>query len=280
MKVNKRMIAAVIMMTALLSSCAGAKKEAAPEVTGSFKAKILDTGKSDAIVLQSQNHTVIIDCGEKNDGDDVLEYLSENNIESVDYLIITHFDKDHVGGAAKVINGIEIGEIITPDYEGTSSEYEKYIKSAEKNGLTPLSLTEEISFTLDDVLYEVCPPEKTEYDETDNDYSIAVSVTHGENKLLFAGDAEEERLEEIEEQLPSKYTFLKVPHHGRYNEGSDEFFEKTSPSFAVITCSEKEMPSDKILAKLEEIGAQVYLTKDGSVSVESDGKTLTINQTK
>lgn len=244
MHIRKRMLCGIL--SAIILTLCGCKisdkltEAKLPEVTGNFDFTILKIGQADAIILRTANHNVIIDCGEKDDGDEILEYLQTNDINTVDYLFITHFDKDHVGGAAKVIEHINIKNIITSDYEGTNVEYENYIVTAQEKNITPILLTENISFTLDDVFFEILPPLKKVYKEGDNDFSLAIAATHGENTFLFAGDAEAERLTEIISQTGKTYNFLKVPHHGRYNKNTKAFIETIKPSYAVITCSKKK----------------------------------------
>lgn len=249
-----------------------------PPVTGNFYISILDIGKADAVILYSGNSTAIIDCGEKGDGKDILEYLSKKNIQYIDYLFITHFDKDHVGGAAKLISNINIGKIITPQYNGSNEEYAEYIKTVKAENIIPAELTDEMIFTLNDVLFEVFPPQKAVYKEGDNDYSLVISVSHGENKFLFAGDAEEERLSELWGQLILKHDFLKVPHHGRLNSNTKRFLENVNPQYAVITCSEKNPPDNRVIDILNGLNSSVYLTKDGNVEAVSDGERIIVNQ--
>ena len=273
----KRLV--ILILAALtLCSCGTENVKQAHEVTGEFKFSVLKAGQADAIIMQTENHCVIIDCGEKNDGDDSATYLADNGIENVDYLFITHFDKDHVGGVPKVLDGVSVEEIITPAYEGTNSEYAKYISAAKEHNITPTLLSEEMSVTLDDVLFEVYPPQKTTYAEGDNDFSLAVSVTHGGNRFLFAGDAEKERLSEIMNQVDGEFDFLKVPHHGRYNKNTDAFFKAVKPAYAAITDSEKNPADDKTVAVLESIGSGVYYTHNGDVNVASDGEKIIVNQ--
>jgi beta-lactamase superfamily II metal-dependent hydrolase len=250
----------------------------APDVTGSFEISILQVGKADALVLHSETGTVLIDCGEKGDGKDVLAYLEELGVEKVDYLFITHFDQDHVGGVTKVLHNMPVDQIVTPKYEGSNEEYKKYQATVSELGITPLELTENMTFTLDDVLYEVYPPEKSHYAESDNDYSLAISVTHGENTFLFAGDAESERLMELSTQMDLSHTFLKVPHHGVIDKRTEEFVAAVSPTYAVITDSEKHPADSKTLYQLESVGCTTYETKNGTIHVASDGSTLSISQ--
>ena len=270
----------------LLTSC-GTNKETVttsgtidvPEVTGEFKSEILKIGKSDAILLETENYTVVIDAGEKSDGKKIVSRLEESGIEKIDYLIITHFDQDHVGGVPKILDGVDVGAIIVPDYEGNNSEYEDYIEAVNENGITPTVLKETRVMTLDDTVFSLYPPKQESYDESDNDYSIVVSVVHGENRLLFAGDCETERLAELPEQLGDmEHIFLKVPHHGRYCDGMSEFIENVKPEYAVITCNNKAPADAEVLDILENIGCEVYQTVNGAVSVVSDGKDITVNQ--
>lgn len=267
-----------LTLATVLNGCSENEKSIVPDVTGEFDVTILKTGKSDAIVLKTQNHSVIIDCGEKGDGDKIVEYCEENNISKADYIFVTHFDKDHVGGFPEVIESIDAENIIVPDYEGSNGEYKKYLKAVEKNGIKPTAITEDMYFILDDVLFEISPPKKQSYEEEDNDFSIVVSATHGENRFLFAGDAEEERLAEVMSELEGEYDFLKVPHHGRYNENTEKFIKSVNPEYAVICANEKNPPDEKTLSALENAGSEIYITKDGTVFAASDGKKIEIIQ--
>lgn len=266
-----------------LAAC-GAEKKAeiheitVPEVMGEFKTTVLDIGKADAIILETAAHTVVIDTGEKDDGDEVVEYLTAHGIESIDYLFITHFDKDHVGGAPEVMANIAIGEIITPAYEGNNNEYGKFIDALEVSGKSATALTEYMSFTLDDAVFEVYPPEKASYTEEDNDFSIVINVTHGDNTFMFAGDCETERLSELSGQMSMEHAFLKIPHHGIYCDGMDELISSVAPRYAVITDSEKNPADEEMIDLLEAAGCEIYETIYGTITAVSDGAKIDITQ--
>lgn len=280
MKVFKNII--ILISAVCLSSCGQSARKSEsilpPQVTGEFIVSVLKVGKADAIVLQTANHSVVIDCGETDDSKEVLKCLSKNNISKIDCLFITHFDKDHVGGAADILNNIETGQIITPSYEGCNDEYYNYINAAQANNITPLTLTENMTFVLDDVLFEVYPPQKSSYKEEDNDFSLAISVKHGNNSFLFTGDAEAQRLNEIMKQTGEEYSFLKIPHHGQHNKNTEKFIKRVNPSYSVITCSKKNTADAETINILESVGSAVYLTENGDVKAVSDGKDIEITQ--
>lgn len=275
-----KLAAAAAAACSLLTACGGGEKQktAAPEVTGEFKTTVLECGKADAIILETENHTVVIDTGEKDDGDELVAYLQSNDIAEIDYLIITHFDQDHIGGAPELMASIGIGEIITPDYVGNNSEYESFVTALSEHAVSPTKLTSSTSFTLDDVVFELYPPMRSDYKEDDNDFSIVTSVTHGENTFLFAGDCETARLAELPEQMNMSHTFLKVPHHGVYCKGMNEFIRSVSPEYAIITDSRKNPADSETTALLDSAGCATYSTQNGTITAVSDGKTIAVTQ--
>ncbi|MCM1314460.1 MAG: MBL fold metallo-hydrolase [Prevotella sp.] len=263
----KKFIILVLMMAFSLFSCE--KKEVYPDFTVDF----LDVGKADSMVLRTENSTVVIDCGEKGDGKQILELLAENEIESVDYLIITHYDKDHVGGAAKLINNIEVKNVLAPDYTEESGEMEKYHKALDGKNITPVLMHENISFTLDGVEYTVYAPEKDFYGEDDdNDFSLVTKAVYHDTTLLFTGDAMEQRLEEIMDI--GKCTLLKVPYHARKIKNLEDFISRVRPKYAVSCTSESEFSSDteEILNKYK---IKSYATcYNGRITAVSNGNDI------
>ena len=285
MLLRKKILLGLSFLSFLISSCSPvpeSKPEEAlspPAAQYGLDISFLDVGKADAIILYTNGHTALIDCGNKGDGKLIVQKLEEKNITNIDYLFITHFDKDHVGGARKVINNIPIGTIVTPRYNGGNSEYREYSECIAEKGIKPVQLTEKMSFILDDCLFEVYPPKKSSYKNPDNDFSLVISVTHGDNRLLFTGDAEEERLSELNSQIDDlSYSFLKVPHHGNYNSYIKSFLINVSPEFAVITCSAEEPADQRVTDVLDHLGTNTYLTQNGEITLTSNGKNINIFQ--
>ena len=274
----------LLLLSGLLTGCAA--KTGTPGASASadtLTALFLKVGKADAIVLTAGSETLVIDAGETDDGDELLGALHNAGVQTVDTLVITHFDKDHVGGAAALIDGIPVETVLLPDYEGESEEYAAFAAAMAENGIEPQRLTESLTFTLGDASVRVDPPADTaaagSSDDADNDLSLITTVTHGSVKLLFTGDAENDRLEEwLSSGAASRVTLLKMPHHGVYCKRLKDLVAAVSPSYAVICDSEKNPAEDKTLELLEAANVTVFETKTAAVKAVSDGATLQVSE--
>lgn len=281
MNLIKRMLIIVLIISLTLLCACQQKKESLseiPDATGQFGFDVLKVGQADAIIMQSQSQNIIIDLGEADDGEEIVNHLVRKNINTIDYLFITHFDKDHVGGFPYLAGNVEIKNIIVPDYEGSSDEYYAYCENVKTKKLPVTVLSKNTSFVFDDVLFEVSVPKKKAYIEGDNDFSLVISATHGENTFLFTGDAESARISELLSEFGKKHDFLKVPHHGKHNKNTKRLINTVKPQYAVVCDSEKNPASDKTLSILESAGSEIYCTKNGDVSVVSNGVELIVTQ--
>lgn len=256
---------------------------------GTIKIRCFKVGKADATLIRTQNSVVLIDTASDDKGMDIVEYLQEKGISKIDYMIISHFDKSEVGGADTVFRLAEVGAVIQPSYVKDSSQYREYLNALETSGAEVVTLTEAMSLELDGATFYIYPANESVYaEDDDNDFSIGVTVVHGENTLLFPGDAMSARMKEIIEYNESvlgisAFTYLKVPCNGVYCEGgygvsSEEFFNWAQPLYASISCSEKNPAEDRVVTLLESAGAKVFFTKDGNIKMTSDGESFEVVQ--
>ena len=275
-------LAAILLAGALLlSGCSRSGTEAAPvgETTGELEIHFFDAGKADAILLTTQNSAVLIDTGEKGFGKTISAYLAEKGVERLDYLIVTHFDKDHVGGAAKVLNDISVGTVLQSNQPKDSDEYENYLNALTAVGIEPVTVRETYGFSLSGVSYTVDPPRQKAYDEdSSNNSSLIVTVTNGDNRFLFAGDAQTERLGEFLDTNTTVFDVLKLPHHGKDEPLLDALLASTKPTYAIITSSDDEPESEAVVETLQSAGITVLRTRNGAVTLLSDGTKLSARQ--
>ena len=244
---------------------------------------LLKVGKADAIIALSGTHALLIDAGEEDDGEEIVEYLRNNGISEIDFMIITHFDQDHVGGADTVVEKLKINNVYLPDYEGTHTEYTDFLVSLEQSSASVHKLRKPESFYFEDVKILIDPPASYEIanpnSDYDNNFSLITTMIHGNNRLIFTGDAEKQRIKEwMHSENARKCNFLKVPHHGIYNKELKPLFETLHPDISVV-CSSKKNPADsKTLDLLHSYCPIVYETKNGDVMIISDGQKLESSQ--
>ena len=244
-----------------------------------MKISVLKIGKADATVINTGTHVVLIDAGEEDDGAEIIEFLASEGIEKIDTMIITHFDPGNIGGADVVINNIKVDNVIEANYSKKSEEFRQYIQAMKDNGITPRQLNFAYSFTYDEAVFHLTPPLKAVYPlDKDNELSLIVSLTHGENTFLFAGDIMTDRMSELIKAEIGEFDFLKIPNNGYYSAGTEEFAAYILPKYTAVTCSDKNPPSEKVVAAYQAVGAAVYESRLGNIYIYSDGTEITIEQ--
>ena len=248
-----------------------------------FEAVFLKIGKADAIILRCGDETMVIDSGEDEDGQEVLDYLAKESVPKVNVLLITHFDKDHVGGADTVVRGIEVERVLQPAYEGTAKAYTEYMQALEEEGISPENVEETLYFDLGGASVMVEPPASYEIpdgdDEYDNDFSLIITVEYGAGRFVLTGDIEKKRIREWLAQGDVKpCDVLKVPHHGHYTSALDEMFAALSPQYAVICDSSKNPADGRTLDLLAKYSVETLETKDGDITIFCDGEQVWAQQ--
>ncbi|RIA78444.1 beta-lactamase superfamily II metal-dependent hydrolase [Anaeroplasma bactoclasticum] len=260
-----------IIFIASLSSCKNNKD---------YKVTFFNVGKADAILLQYDDKNMIIDTGTIDSSEYFINRLKELNVSTVDVLIITHFDQDHVGGASSVVNNFTVKEVYQTYEVKTSNVLSAFKVALSQKEITPKEVSEETSFYLGDVSYTIYPPESKTYNNSQsNNSSLVVRSVYNKNSFLFAGDAEKERLKELNSKAPNlESDVLKVPHHGQLEDNTSTFFKKINPSYAIITDSLEEPRDSQVESYLTAMGVKTYYTKNGDITITSTGNSISIKQ--
>ncbi len=241
--------------------------------------KCFNVGKGDAFLLTTNNSAVMIDTGYKDNGEDLVKAIENSGHDHLDLLVISHFDKDHVGGAAKIIKNIPVDRIISTRVTNDNKRTVKFLEALKEAGKDNEVLSASTEISLDNVSYLISPPEKASYTEKeDNNSSLLVKVTLGSSSILFTGDAEDERLSEIIAADDLKSTILKLPHHGRFYELLPSLIDKVTPRYAIITASNEEPEDEETTSILNSSGVTAYNTRNGDITITMNEESVGISQ--
>ena len=248
--------------------------------TYDYKIHFFSVGKADAILMSKNGRYIMIDTATENMGGEIMDYFEENEITKLDYLIITHFDKDHVGSASRIIDNVEIGEVLQSNIPKESEYYNNYLSSLNSKNITPKTITDDYKITLDDIEIIVYGPKEVYTNNESNNSSLITTVKYENNKFLFMGDAQNPRIKDFLEENNETFDFLKVPYHGKYLKNLDELLNNKNIKTAVITSSDTEQESQKTIDMLNKYKVNYYLTRNGEIDVLSNGKKISIEQKK
>lgn len=238
----------------------------------------IDVGKGDCILLQADESAALVDTGYDATADDVLSYLKARNVSHLDWVVLTHYDRDHVEGLRAIGKAIDIGKVYLPGYEGSDKNYQTALSAINDLKLSAQQVTEEQHLKLGSNDFSIFPsnvkyvPGTKGKEGNDNDVSLVATLTGDGMSYLFAGDLEEEGIAEYLKGERGQFDVLKMPHHGRKASNTSEFLESVKPHIAIITDSIDSPADKKTLKKLDAAGADVYCAStSGTVAVRSDG---------
>lgn len=250
-------------------------------LSGSLEVHFLDVGHGDSTLVLSGEHAMMIDCGDDTRGAGLEEYLRELGVTKLDYLILTHPDKDHIGGAPAILTGFSTEQVFQSDYKKGSETEEDLQQVLQALGIEPLTPAAGTVYRFGEACFTILAPNGI-YEESNNS-SIALLLRYGENTFLFTGDAEKEAEYDMVENsgkpgLSLEADVYQVGHHGGKSSSKKKFLSAVSPEFAVISCDyqgEKENPDKEVLERLREAGVKVFRTDEqGTVVAVSDGKKI------
>lgn len=286
MKRSLALFVIAICVTCLLSlaACGKARDESPTEPANasgkaaSLRVSIIDVGKGDCILVQSGKSAVLIDAGYEKTADDVVSYLREEGISHLGALIITHYDRDHIGGIETIGEEVGIDTIYLPGYEGSDDNYDSCMAAVKALGVPSSKVTKKLALEVGDAQLTVFPS-GVAYESgwfggegNDNDASLVATLVHGDDSYLFAGDLEEDGVDAYLKAQHGHFDVLKMPHHGKTASNTGELLDDVRPQIAIITDSKKDSADKKTLKLLKSADIELYRTStDGTIVVESTG---------
>jgi competence protein ComEC len=209
--------------------------------------------------------------------DTVVPFLKSKGISTIDKLILTHGDMDHIGGAAAVIDEIRVKAVILPIASEISEFEQELIHKAKKSNSKVLYSKAGDRWTEGESLFQILsPPEGVKIER--NDGSIVLYAKLGGLSWLFTGDLEAEGEKRLVQTYPNlKINVLKAGHHGSKTSSTDRFLSSVLPQIAIISAGENNRyghPHTDVISRLasrnirilrtDEHGAVTYIFKGNS----------------
>lgn len=242
-----------------------------PYFNNNLEITMFDVGEGDSYLVSFPNNlgNILIDTGE-DDGysimkNDIIMYLKSKGIRKLDYVIISHGDKDHIGGLVNLINNFKVDMVIFNRGDKSLLEEEdigilnsmniKYDTFGDKIDIHGISL-----YFLNDKIFD-----------NENDNSNVIYFEYLKYKFLFMGDASSN----VEDYIMSKYnisdiSFLKVGHHGSKTSSSKDFIDYVTPKISLISLGRGNIyghPNKEVLENLND--SKIYRTDlDGSINIK------------
>ena len=224
----------------------------------------LNVGQGQSILLASNGQFALTDCGSGNNwydpGETAVHQLRAMGCRRLDYLILTHYDADHINGAVKLLEHIPVSTLVLPELPESGSLGAAVLEAAETQGTSLRVLAETETIGLGGASLTVYPPVSG---GEDNERGLTVLASTGETDLLITGDMDSatERTLLAAYDLPD-IEVLVVGHHGSKYSTSDDLLDALTPETAVISVGSNSYghPTDETLRRLAEHSCAIYRT--------------------
>lgn len=242
----------------------------------------IDVGQGDSILINVNNKNLLIDSGPKDSQTDLLNYLDNLNIHSLDYIIATHPHEDHIGNMSKIIEKYNVISFYSPKVSHTSKCFEDMITSLRNKNLK-INIIKAGTSSINlgpNTLVTVYSPINKIYDDNYNNYSPIIKIQFGKTSFMFTGDAEElVEKQVVKNNKNLKANVLKIGHHGSSTSSCKEFIDAVNPSVFIISVgkfNDFNHPSKSTLDLLNSYdNKKIFRTdNDGTIIIRSDGYKL------
>lgn len=249
-----------------------------PLAQGDMAVHFIDVGQGDSILVQfPSEENMLIDAGENDKGDVVIDYLKNQGVTRIDYLVGTHPHSDHIGGMDDVIDEFDIGEIYMPKVSHTTKTYKDVLEAIDNKGLKIKAAKTGMTIPVKDAKAEILAPDDDMKSDDLNDHSIVIKLSYGETVFLLQADAEKRTEASIlESGTDIKADVLKLGHHGSSTSNTNEYIEAVDPDYGIISLGKDNKyghPHKEVMALMDEKGITIYRTdEDGTIVAISDGK--------
>lgn len=248
--------------------------------------EFINVGQGDSIFIKQGDSTMLVDTGKYSEYDNVVSTLSEYNVSSLDYFVVTHMDADHMQSASDIITDYSVDTLLCSNELNKDTQCVEYLNKSIHSVNTVEYPKAGDSFQLGDARVVVLAPlsnKKNQYKDS-NEYSIVLKIIYGDTSYLLTGDATGKEYELSKEK---GYNFnadvVKLMHHGSCQNGSnsEDFIKTVNPSYVVVSCgfnNEYGHPHKEIMDYLKDKKIYIFRTDlQGDIISTSDGNNIWFN---
>jgi competence protein ComEC len=246
-----------------------------PPPPDGFRLTALDVGQGDSLLLQVREGAVLVDQGPPEaEVDDQLRRLG---VRRLALLVLTHPQRDHVGGAAEVLERLAVDRILDPELPTDNPDQAAALAEARERRVPVIQARAGVGFRLGGLRLTILWPDGPgSASEDPNLRATVILATYGNVDALLTADAESPVTLPLG---PPPVEIFKVAHHGSADEGLDRLLQLTKPRVAIVSCGRNNdygHPTPATMATLEAAPAlEVFRTDlDGRVVVETDGERI------
>jgi competence protein ComEC len=244
----------------------------------------LDVGQGDSIYIRTpMNFDFLVDTGKNSAVVYELQKILPRFDKYIDFIFLTHADKDHIGGIKYLLEKYSVGGIGVFKEKEDDPLFVEIIDKAKKINIPIYELSAGDEMKISDqenlnlkILYPTLKVESTE----DNKKSLVIDLTYGESKILLMGDADKEVERILMYLYPDLDTeILKVGHHGSKSSTDIEFLKKISPETGVLSYGKNSYghPAEEVVSNLQSENINVLSTKEkGTIRFLWNGQRLVL----
>ena len=225
---------------------------------------LLDVGQGQCVVLKSGEEFALIDCGSGSSwidaGDLAAQQLRAMGCDALDYLLLTHYDSDHVSGVTGLLAWMEVKTMLLPPEEQDSALEASILAAAKKRGVETRTIGRRYNITFGTTTLTIYPPLG---EKTDNERGLSLLAMSGTDSILITGDMSQK----TEALLLDTYRIpeadvLVAGHHGAKSSTSDALLEALGPEIACISVGSNSYghPAEETLQRFAREGCAIYRT--------------------